>query len=32
MGKKSVLDNTAIWAQELNIELTDDEAVAVLEK
>ena len=32
MGKKSGHDNIAMWAQELNIELTEDEAVAVLKK
>jgi len=30
MGKKSGVDNVGIWAQRLNIELTEDEAMAVL--
>ena len=32
MGKKSGLDNIGIWARKLNIELTDDEQMAVLKK
>ena len=32
MGKKSGLDNIEIWTQKLNIELSDDEAMAVLMK
>jgi isopropylmalate/homocitrate/citramalate synthase len=32
MGKKSGLDNIAIWSKKLNIELTDDEAMAVLKE
>ena len=30
MGKKSGLDNVSLWAQKLNIHLTDDETQAVL--
>ena len=30
MGKKSGLDNIAIWSKKLNIDLTDDDAMAVL--
>ncbi|UCE34725.1 MAG: pyruvate carboxyltransferase [Deltaproteobacteria bacterium] len=32
MGKKSGLDNIHLWAEKLNIELTDDEAMAVLKQ
>jgi isopropylmalate/homocitrate/citramalate synthase len=32
MGKKSGLDNISIWAQKLNIDLTDDENMAVLKQ
>jgi isopropylmalate/homocitrate/citramalate synthase len=32
MGKKSGLDNIGIWTQKLNIELTEDEEMAVLKK
>ena len=32
MGKKSGLDNIALWSQRLNIELTEDEAMAVLKE
>ncbi len=32
MGKKSGLDNIEIWTQRLNIELTEDEELAVLKK
>ncbi len=32
MGKKSGLDNVSIWAQRLNIDLTDDERMAVLKQ
>ncbi|UCG65228.1 MAG: pyruvate carboxyltransferase [Deltaproteobacteria bacterium] len=32
MGKKSGLDNIAIWAEKLDIDLTDDEAMAVLKE
>ena len=32
MGKKSGLDNVHLWAEKLNIELTDDETMAVLKQ
>jgi len=32
MGKKSGLDNISLWAQKLNIELTEEEALDVLSK
>lgn len=32
MGKKSGLDNIAIWSKKLNLEFTDDEAMAVLKQ
>jgi isopropylmalate/homocitrate/citramalate synthase len=32
MGKKSGLDNIGIWTQKLNIELNEDEEMAVLQK
>jgi isopropylmalate/homocitrate/citramalate synthase len=32
MGKKSGLDNIAIWSKKLNIDLNDDEAMAVLKE
>jgi isopropylmalate/homocitrate/citramalate synthase len=32
MGKKSGLDNIALWSKELNIELTENEAMAVLKE
>jgi isopropylmalate/homocitrate/citramalate synthase len=32
MGKKSGLDNVALWAEKLNINLTEDEAMAVLKE
>jgi len=32
MGKKSGLDNVHLWTQKLNIELSDDEAMAVLKQ
>ncbi len=32
MGKKSGLDNISIWAQKLNIQLTEEEALDVLNK
>ena len=32
MGKKSGLDNIALWSQRLNIELTEDEAMTVLKE
>jgi isopropylmalate/homocitrate/citramalate synthase len=32
MGKKSGVDNIGIWAQKLNIELDEDEEMAVLQK
>jgi isopropylmalate/homocitrate/citramalate synthase len=32
MGKKSGLDNVHLWAERLNIELTEDEAMAVLKE
>ena len=32
MGKKSGLDNVALWSKRLNIDLTDDEAMAVLKE
>jgi isopropylmalate/homocitrate/citramalate synthase len=32
MGKKSGLDNIGIWTRKLNIELDEDEEMAVLQK
>jgi isopropylmalate/homocitrate/citramalate synthase len=32
MGKKSGLDNIGIWTRKLNIELNEDEEMAVLQK
>jgi isopropylmalate/homocitrate/citramalate synthase len=32
MGKKSGLDNISLWTQKLNIELTEEEALDVLNK
>jgi isopropylmalate/homocitrate/citramalate synthase len=32
MGKKSGLDNVALWTKKLNINLTEDEAMAVLKE
>jgi isopropylmalate/homocitrate/citramalate synthase len=32
MGKKSGLDNVYLWAEKLNIELTEDETMAVLKQ
>ena len=32
MGKKSGLDNVSLWAERMDIELTDDEALEVLRK
>ncbi|MBW1692198.1 MAG: hypothetical protein JRJ70_15915 [Deltaproteobacteria bacterium] len=32
MGKKSGLDNVNLWAERLNIKLTEDEAMAVLKE